>query len=156
MSTNHENERSAHQRKFEEERRNLASLYARTDAFPDASVPIAPPSVDGPVFVGSVTLLVSPHVNYPVPALVTRVHDIATDETPDATGMNVKYEPQKQRIDVVFVHADSEHALPFRILHVEKVIHRADAERACLLADGHTQNLVNITYYLAITEMRGE
>lgn len=156
MSTNHENERSAHQRKFEEERRHLASMYARTDAFPDASVPIAPPSVDSAVFIGSVALLVSPHVKYPVPALVTRVHDIATDETPDATGTNVKYEPQKHRIDVVFVDGDSEHAQPFRILHVERVIHRADAERACLLADGHTQNLVNITYYLAITEMRGE
>lgn len=43
---------------------------------------------------------------------------------------------------------------PFEIMRAEKVPHKIDAERACALADGNTQNLVNCAFYVAVYGMQ--
>jgi hypothetical protein len=43
---------------------------------------------------------------------------------------------------------------PFEIMRAEKVPHNIDAEQACLLADGNTQNLVNCFRYVAVHSMQ--
>jgi hypothetical protein len=45
---------------------------------------------------------------------------------------------------------------PFEIMRAEKVPHNIDAEQACLLADGNTNNLVNCFRYVAVHSMQAK
>lgn len=132
---------------------------------------------------GFVAILLPPANQKPIPCLVTRVYDPASDDAQTIDGKIVTFQGVRPRVDLLWITEKSadeiarEHArvselrrahmlkfaaheaVPafepppvynFEITRAEKVIHRVDAERACMIADGNTTNLVNVYSYVVV------
>lgn len=105
------------------------------------------------LFIGASVMILSPDFDKPQPALLTHVYTDSNDLALTVSGQDVVFTGERPRINAIAV-VPTDDPEEIQVLTITHVPHRIDAESACMLADGNTRNLINVTYYVAIHSMQ--